>query len=83
MSSFETMTKVEEQISYIEQGKAVLTEATHYFEDAKSIKYLPHYATQILLLLNVTNLLLHNTLPELESVVAELLEKHKTEKEIL
>lgn len=81
MTTFEAMMQVENQICTIARARAVLTEAVHYFECTEYVRFLPHYAEQILLLLQVAEGLLYGMSPELAALVDDLLEKHKTEKE--
>ena len=79
MSTFNIMSKVENQISQLEQAKAVYGEVGHYFEQEKYTELLPYYSGHILLLLHAADTLLHSALPELNEVVAQLNEKCKKE----
>lgn len=74
MSIREIISQVETQICQLERARAVLAEASDYFDDNKSIEWLPYYAEQISLLLHVVDGLVFDAVPELEEVVKNLAE---------
>ena len=79
MSNLEAIRIVEKESISIDQARAVLREATRYFEtvDSDKLKLLPEYAPHILELLYVTDKLLQNVSPELSKAVAMLFEMRK------
>ena len=80
MSIFDAMMQVENQSVQLERARAVLAEAEYYFEGKDDVRWLPHYAEHILLLLHVVDNLLFDTLPELNEVTEILLTLHKNQK---
>ena len=79
MTTYQILSEIENQATYLERARAVLAEVENYFESRDEIKFIPHYAEHILLLLQVAGGLVYDATPELERLATELLEKHKEE----
>ena len=77
---FKAAREVEEHIVELELVRSVIAEVEKYFDNKEKVEYLPYYSGQILNLIIVADRILFRALPNLEKVVNELLEKHKSEK---
>jgi hypothetical protein len=79
MNNYEIEEQVDNQTVQLTYARAVLNEATHYFDGKDKWPLLPLFADHILILLYVVAELLQRMEPELEKAVNELHEKAKQE----
>ena len=81
MSKFETATTIELEIGQIDQARAVLEEASHYFEYRNEVNLIPMYADHILKLIYATDKILYDAIPKLKTAVNDLYDEMKKERE--